>query len=208
MNTKQQKILDKVLSCITQKGWTHEAFIQGVKASGVSTAEATKLFPLGVVDVVDAFHQFISEAMRKSIATKRNFAGMRVRDKVTFAVRARLEAIEQYREQMRRLLTWSLLPSNIRKSTAYLWQAADDVWIAAGDVSTDYNRYTKRLLLIAVMKSTLSFWLKDISTDCSATWTFLDRRVDDVMRIGKGIQVVKTVGISDIASFVKARFKG
>ena len=109
---------------------------------------------------------------------------------------------------MRRLLTWSLLPSNIRKSTAYLWQAADDVWIAAGDVSTDYNRYTKRLLLIAVMKSTLSFWLKDISTDCSATWTFLDRRVDDVMRIGKGIQVVKTVGISDIASFVKARFKG
>ncbi len=208
MNAKQRKILNSALSFVAQDGWTQEAFVQGVKVSGVSLPEAEKLFPLGITDIADAFHQFINEAMQERIAAKRNFAGLHVREKVTFAVRARLEAIEPYREPMHRLLTWSLLPRNIRKSTNYLWQAADTVWIAAGDTSTDYNRYTKRLLLIAVMKSTLSFWLNDTSVDYSATWAFLDRRINDVMRIGKGINVVKTVGISDIATFVKARFKG
>ena len=109
---------------------------------------------------------------------------------------------------MRRLLVWSVLPRNIRKATQYLWRAADTVWTAAGDTSTDYNRYTKRLLLIVVMKTTLSFWLNDHSPECAETWAFLDRRLDDVMKVGKGISVIKTVGISDIASFVKARFRG
>ena len=208
MNPKQQKALAKILPCIAQDGWTHDSFTQGIKLAGLSQSDAQKLFPNGIADVADCFHQFIDDAMQERISGKRNFTALRVREKVAFAVRARLEAIEPHREPMRRLLTWSLLPRNIRKATQHLWQAADAVWIAAGDNATDYNRYTKRLLLIAVMKSTLSFWLNDKSPDCKDTWAFLDRRLEDVMRIGKGISVIKTVGISDVASFVKARFKG
>jgi len=208
MNIQQQKILDSVLACIAHDGWTPEAFAQGVKLSGISMAQAQKQFPQGIIDIAEGFHATINEAMLARISGKRNFVTMRVRDKVAFAVRARLEAIVDRREVMRRLLTWSLLPRNIRRATQHLWQAADAIWIAAGDTTTDYNHYTKRLLLIAVMKSTLSFWLNDKSPDCTETWAFLNRRLDDVMRIGKGINVIKTVGISDIASFVKARFKG
>jgi ubiquinone biosynthesis protein COQ9 len=144
--------------------------------------------------------------MQAKILAKRNFAVMRVRDKITFAVRVRLEAIETHRDAMRRLMVWSLRPRHMREAARFVWQAADKIWMAAGDTATDYNFYTKRVLLIAVMKSTLAFWLNDNSLNHKDTWDFLDRRIDDVMKLGKGISVIKTVGVSDIMSFVRKRF--
>jgi ubiquinone biosynthesis protein COQ9 len=148
----------------------------------------------------------IEEGMQARIKAKRNFIAMRVRDKIAFAVRARLETVEPHREAVRRLLVWSVLPRHLRHSGKQLWQAADTIWVAAGDTSTDYNYYTKRMLLIAVMKSVLAFWLNDPSPDRRETWEFLDRRIEDVMTVGKGISIARTVGVSDILSFVRKRF--
>lgn len=206
MNLKKQKLFDAILAAVSTEGCTPSAFAQGIKNSSLPPREARKFFPRGIEDVAEAFHDTIDEAMQARIKSKRNFAAMRVRDKVTFALRARLEAIEGKDEAMRRLLIWSCLPRNIRQATQRLWQTVDAIWAAAGDTSTDYNYYTKRLLLVAVMKSTLSFWLNDKSRGHADTWQFLDRRIEDVMMLGKSISVIKTVGISDILSFARSRF--
>ena len=68
----------------------------------------------------------------------------------------------------------------------------DSIWYAAGDRSTDYNYYTKRLLLAGVYSSTLVFWLNDRSEGGAASWAFLDRRIDEVMKVGGYLG--KTVG--------------
>ena len=203
MNIKQSQILNAVLACVPQDGWTAQAFARGIKRSGVTPAQAAKLFPDGIAGIVAAFHLSINEAMQARIKARRNFSTLRVRDKITFAVRARLEATEPHREAMRRLLVWAVLPCNLRASMQQLWNAADEIWVSAGDTSTDYNYYTKRILLIGVMKTTLAFWLNDASPDCVETWKFLDRRIEDVMRVGKGISMVKTLGVADIMSLVR-----
>ena len=59
------------------------------------------------------------------------------------------------------------------------------MWYAAGDTSTDFNFYTKRATLAGVYSSTLLYWLNDRSPGSEATWGFLDRRIDDVMKIEK-----------------------
>jgi ubiquinone biosynthesis protein COQ9 len=59
------------------------------------------------------------------------------------------------------------------------------MWRAAGDRSHDYNYYTKRGLLAGVWTSTLLFWLNDRSEGSEATWAFLDRRIEDVMKVPK-----------------------
>ena len=78
--------------------------------------------------------------------------------------------------------------SLFRKRSAFVvqilsQQTVDKIWRAAGDRSTDFNFYTKRMLLGAVYTSTLLFWLDDSSYDNSATWKFLDRRINDVMKL-------------------------
>ncbi len=205
MTNKSTKALESILAQIPSHGWTAQAIEQGAKTAKISVSDIRRFFPNGISDVVAAFHQSIDDAMLDAIKKNRRFAAMRVRDKITFAIHARLEAIAPHREAMQRLLAWGIMPRHIGASAKYIWDAADSIWDAAGDTSTDYNRYTKRLLLIAVMKSTLSFWLNDTSRGHAETWAFLDRRIADVMKIGKGISVAKTVGITDIVSFVRGR---
>jgi ubiquinone biosynthesis protein COQ9 len=74
----------------------------------------------------------------------------------------------------------------------------------AGDRATDYNYYTKRLLLAGVLSSTTLFWLNDRSKDHAATWAFLDRRIDEVLKVGG--RLGKTVkSLLDLPDRVMAR---
>ena len=47
----------------------------------------------------------------------------------------------------------------------------------------DFNFYTKRALLAAVISTTTLYWLDDTTDDREGSWAFLDRRIADVMKI-------------------------
>ena len=66
-----------------------------------------------------------------------------------------------------------------------LYRTVDAIWRAVGDSSADFNFYTKRAILAAVYSAVTLHWLGDETEDFSDTWAFLDRRIEDVMRIEK-----------------------
>lgn len=82
-------------------------------------------------------------------------------------------------------------PRNVSVTLQQLAQITDDVWHAAGDQSTDYNWYTKRGLLAGVYTATELYMLTDYSPEFADTWDVLDRRLRDVMNIGKLLGQVK-----------------
>ena len=86
---------------------------------------------------------------------------------------------------MRRAASAYALPNNAVRASRRLWRTVDTIWHAAGDTGGGFGYYTKRGLLAAVYSSTLLFWLDDRSEDFEDSWAFLERRIDDVMRIGK-----------------------
>ena len=115
---------------------------------------------------------------------RRDLAKMRVRDRITMGVRVRLELLAPYREAVGRGLSFLALPIHTPLAAKCLYRSVDAIWRAAGDTSTDYNFYTKRLLLSGVYSSTVLFWLNDRSPDRVETWSFLDRRIENALRLG------------------------
>ncbi|HXV74395.1 MAG TPA: COQ9 family protein, partial [Sphingomonadales bacterium] len=85
----------------------------------------------------------------------------------------------------RRTVGFLALPPNAGLSAKCLWRTADAMWRASGDTATDYNHYTKRLILAGVYSSTLLVWLNDSSEDLKETKAFLARRIAGVMRFEK-----------------------
>ena len=63
------------------------------------------------------------------------------------------------------------------------WRTVDAIWYAAGDNASDFNYYTKRGLLTPVYTTTVLYWLGDDSEGSANTWTYLERRIADVMKI-------------------------
>jgi ubiquinone biosynthesis protein COQ9 len=89
------------------------------------------------------------------------------------------------REAVRRALAILAMPQNLPLALRISWRSADLMWRIAGDTSTDFNHYTKRMTLGAVYGSTLLVWLDDKSEGWIETGAFLDRRIDNVMKFEK-----------------------
>ena len=72
----------------------------------------------------------------------------------------------------------------IISSNKTLFKIADEIWFLAGDKSTDYNYYTKRIILMKVYAITFSFFVFDNSKDLERTKKFLDKEISAVLKFG------------------------
>jgi len=164
-------------------GWSWTAIYAAARDLGVDRLEAESAFPDGAAEVIELFSHEADIAMIAEVE-RHDLTHMRVRDRVALAVRTRLEQNEQHQEALRRALSFLAMPQHTGLGLKLLYGTVDAVWTVAGDASVDYNFYTKRVLLAGVYSSTLLYWLEDRSPEYERTWDFLDRRIDETVRIG------------------------
>jgi ubiquinone biosynthesis protein COQ9 len=176
-------VLDAALAHVPFDGWSDKTVRAALAGAGVDPGLAKALFPRGAVDLALAFHRRGDAAMADRLKAA-DLASMRYRDRVAAAIRYRLEVVAE-KEVVRRGTTLFALPNHAADGAKAVWGTADAIWTALGDTSRDVNWYTKRATLSAVYASTVLFWLGDDSIGHQATWDFLDRRIDDVMRLEK-----------------------
>ena len=157
-------ILDALLSHVPFDGWSEAAIRRAAEDLNIAPEYIRIAFPDGMVEVI-AF--FSARADRNMLAAfeEIGLSNMRIRDRITMAVRTRLEQNAEHKEAIRRAMAVLALPRNAMLAKKLLWQTVDAMWRAAGDTATDYNHYTKRLILSGVYSSTLLVWLDDQSED-------------------------------------------
>jgi ubiquinone biosynthesis protein COQ9 len=165
-------------------GWSDAARDMAAQADGIDTDIAALAFKDGPVDMIDAWFAHIDDVMLAALPPER-LALMKVREKITALVEARLDATSIDRESLRRAVAILALPQNLAKATRLGWRTVDTIWRAAGDVATDYNYYTKRTILLGVYASTITVFLDDESEGLADTRAFLRRRIDGIMQFEK-----------------------
>jgi len=174
-------LLDATVMHVPFDGWSETAFKAAIEDTGVDPTVARGLYPRGAIDLAAAFHRKGDDLMIAAYG-KEDTDTLRFREKVALMVRLRLEAVED-KEAVRRGATLFALPMHAAEGSKLIWGTADRIWTALGDTSRDINWYTKRATLSGVYSSTVLYWLGDDSLDHQATWSFLDRRIDNVMKI-------------------------
>jgi len=165
-------------------GWSDAARDAAADATGLDRDVAAIAFPGGAVDMIDAWFAGIDRAMAAALPPEQ-LAAMKIREKITALVEARLAAIGPNREALRRALAILAMPQNLIHAAKLGWHAADLMWRAAGDTATDYNHYTKRTILAGVYAATVTVFLDDESAGHADTSAFLARRIEGIMRFEK-----------------------
>jgi ubiquinone biosynthesis protein COQ9 len=165
-------------------GWTQAAVDSAADRLGIDRAQARLAMPKDQAGKIDVYVQGVDRALEDWFRPER-LEGLKIREKIRAIVWKRLEIMEPAREAVRRALSILALPQNVPSALKIGWRTADVMWRIAGDTSTDYNHYTKRMMLGGVYASTLLVWLDDQSEGLGETAAFLDRRIDDVMKIEK-----------------------
>lgn len=165
-------------------GWTPAAVAAAAEMHGVDPDVARLAFADGPVDMIDQWFQSIDREMEHILPPSR-LATMKIRERITALVEARIDSVAPNREALRRAAIILAMPQNAGRAVRLGWRTVDTIWRLAGDTATDYNHYTKRMTLSAVYASTMAVLLDDESEDQAVTRAFLSRRIDGVMRFEK-----------------------
>ncbi|MGQ0563999.1 MAG: COQ9 family protein [Gemmobacter sp.] len=176
------RVLAAALGHVPFDGWSATTLRAAAADAGVALALAQAVYPRGGVDLALAYHRQGDAAMAGQLGSE-DLAALRFRDRIARAVRLRLEHAD--RELVRRGATLFALPIHAADGARAVWGTADTIWTALGDTARDFSWMTKRATLSGVYAATVVYWLGDDSPGHHATWDFLDRRIEDVMRIEK-----------------------
>ena len=175
-------VLDAALPDIAFDGWSEGVLARAGKTAGIDDDMLHLAFAGGVGDLITAFSKSGDAAMLAALEAPED---MKIRDRIRHAVRVRLEADTDNREAARRAAGWLSLPGRQALGGRLVYATADHIWHWAGDTATDYNHYSKRLILSGVLGATRLVWFGDESDGNEKSWAFLDRRIENVMQFEK-----------------------
>lgn len=178
------QILEAILAHVPFDGWTEKSFKAAARDLNMEPGDMERLFPHGPRDAIDVFLRQADQDMLAA-AEEADLNTLKIRERIATLIKARITAMAPHREAARRAAVTLALPGNADLALRCLYRTVDLMWQAAGDRSADWNYYTKRMTLAGVYSATFLYWLGDHSLDYEETWGFVDRRIDDVMRIEK-----------------------
>lgn len=181
----KDRVLEAALLHAAFDGWTRRTLVNAAADAGLDPLAARRLFPRGG----DSLLAWLDDwADRRMLERAGELQRLSVRRRITSLVRARLEALQPHREALRRAALARGLPANLLGTGQALWRTVDRMWQAAGvdrDQGAGFSFYSRRVTLGGVLVATFLFWLDDRSEASQDSWAFLDRRIEDVMRIGR-----------------------
>lgn len=186
----RDRILEAALAHAAFDGWSRRTLVNAAADAGIEPGAARRLFPRGGDGLLAWLDDWADRRMLAAVAGE-ELTRLPVRRRIARLVRARLEPLENHREAMRRAaLANGLSPGKLAASSRAVWRTADRTWEAAGlggagAAAEGFSHYSRRATLAAVLGATFLYWLEDRSDGSADTWAFLDRRIEDVMRIGK-----------------------
>ena len=136
----------------------------------------------GINSLIISINLFINQEM-KTLKSK-DFKKLRVNEKIRFLVLSRLKIIDKFFD---RKLIFKLVvkQKSISKAGAMLFNVSDEIWHLSGDTSTDFNYYTKRIILMNIYFASFFYFLRDNSVEYSKTKDFIDKQISYVLKFGK-----------------------
>lgn len=178
------RLIEAMLPHVPFDGWSAAARAAAAEEAGIDPDIAALALP-DAPAMTDAYTARADRMMTEAMAAA-GVETMKIRARIRLALVTRLEQAAMDKEAVRCALAVMAMPANAALGVRTLWRTADAMWRAAGDTATDFNHYSKRIILGSVYSATLLYWLEDDSEDMADTRAFIDRRIDDVMKIEKG----------------------
>jgi ubiquinone biosynthesis protein COQ9 len=183
-------------------GWGDQALSQAAALAGINPAVARLAYPGGAMDMIAAWIGSTDARMRAAFGDG-SLAGLKVRERIRALLLFRLDSVAGQEEALRRALAIQSMPQNLARTARLGWNSADLMWRLAGDTATDYNHYTKRVLLTGIYTAALAVFLDDSSEGKADTRAFVDRRIEGVMKFEKAkAQLLQPRDRFDVARFL------
>tara|TARA_B100000123_G_scaffold133996_1_gene98844 strand:- start:257 stop:853 length:597 start_codon:yes stop_codon:yes gene_type:complete len=186
MKINRNKILLRLLKNITEYEDLDDALLSTLSQLKINQDKFYEikqdLLPKGLSSLMKELNLIINQTIDKEQKPSK-FKNYKINEKIKYFVIRRLMVFQNLVDK-RKFFKKILKPNLIVSSNKTLFKIADEIWFLAGDKSTDYNYYTKRIILMNIYAITFSFFVFDNSKDLERTKKFLDKEISAVLKFG------------------------
>lgn len=189
MGMNKQEIITNLMKNlwphIAEQGWNWTAFECLCQTQEMDLGHIKLAFPGGLDEILIT----LNDELDKQVARKLD-KGLGVITTLKTAIEHKIDFKLEHKKAFQKIAHYLLTPPHPFLSMKLAFKTVNRFWYRAGDQSTDYNYYSKRLLLMYVYIPTMTYLLmKDKSKD--DVITFMNRRFTEVAFIPKIKQKIK-----------------
>lgn len=186
-NQKEKiKFLQKILDNFLKNHNFDKSFDLAATELKLSKTSREKIlkefFENKINSLIEQLNNLINQQMQKELT--KEFYNLRVNEKVKFLVIKRLNIINKFfdKNTLLKLVLNQRSPFELSKM---LFNISDEIWHLSGDKATDFNYYTKRLILMNIYVATFIYNLRDESDNQFKTNEFVETQIKLVLKFGK-----------------------
>jgi len=186
-NQKEKiKFLQKILDNLLKNHNFDKSFDLAATELKLSKTSREKIlkefFENKINSLIEQLNNLINQQMQKELT--KEFYNLRVNEKVKFLVIKRLNIINKFfdKNTLLKLVLNQRSPFELSKM---LFNISDEIWHLSGDKATDFNYYTKRLILMNIYVATFIYNLRDESDNQFKTNEFVETQIKLVLKFGK-----------------------
>ena len=170
MKTKKIKSLDKkrlelinlAKKTVSKYGWNDSLFEKISFNNRINPEELFILFPDGYKQMLKLSLDYLNYEL-ENICNQYDFKRIPVHKRIKKIIIIKINLMKKNKDFYRRTFYFLLLPINYKLLTAYLYKSVDLMWYLSGDNSTDFNFYTKRMILSGVYSSVILHFISNDS---------------------------------------------
>ena len=199
---KRQVVLRFAKEFVSEKGLTKNCLENISKKYGLNTDETDLLFPQGNIDLI----KFALEQLNNDLEVycrQIDLIRLPIHKRIRKVLLSKISLMNKDKPFYRSIFLNLLIPKKNFSLSSQLYNSVDQLWFIAGDSSTDFNFYTKRLILSGIYSRVMLFFFNNNNQE--ELENILDKslkRVSKIPEIKSKLKIFKDY-LPKIANFVK-----
>jgi len=182
-------ILQKLKKIVSVEGWS-EKVLKQLLQNGVEKSDLVTYFQYDYKELLKYSLEELNNSLEKEI-NKINIINYSLNKRIKKILMLRFNILNNDKEFYKKTFNHLLLPQNSKIMKKNLYHSIDSMWYLAGDNSTDFNFYTKRLILAVIYVNALFVLFNKNFDEVESN---IDRNLKKISKIPK---------IKDRISFIK-----
>ena len=199
---KRQVVLRFAKEFVSENGLTKNCLENISKKYGLNTDETDLLFPQGNIDLI----KFALEQLNNDLEVycrQIDLIRLPIHKRIRKVLLSKISLMNKDKLFYRSIFLNLLIPKKNFSLSSQLYNSVDQLWFIAGDSSTDFNFYTKRLILSGIYSRVMLFFFNNNNQE--ELENILDeslKRVSKIPEIKSKLKIFKDY-LPKIANFVK-----
>lgn len=177
------RLLENILKNVNDLGWAEESVRKSLLDLNLPEEDAKFIVRGDAFNLIVLFDQWINEKVQQDMDASM-FQNLKVHEKIKYLLSLKFKTLHPYKSAVIKGGRLFKNPRAFKESLVMLAESINQMWYEAGDRSTDFNYYTKRLMLTAVHTRVFALWLRP-SVNIDDIDTLIDQALFGVYRFSQ-----------------------